>query len=121
MTLDVMKEVKYDGAYMFKYSAREKTKAYQMGDDVDDETKARRLMEIIELQRQISYEMNSKMIGGTYEILVESLSKKSDSMLTGRTDGNKSVIIPRNGTKIGEKIMVKITNSNSATLFGEVI
>ncbi len=121
MTLDIMNEVKYDGAYMFKYSAREKTKAYQMGDDVDDETKTKRLMEIIELQRQISFELNSKMVGKTYEILIESLSKKSDEMLSGRTDGNKSVIIPKNGTSIGEKVTVKIAKANSATLFGEVV
>ncbi len=121
MTLDIMKEVKYDGAYMFKYSAREKTKAYQMGDDVDDETKTKRLMEIIELQRQISFELNSKMVGNSYEVLMESLSKKSDEMLTGRTDGNKSVIIPKNGTSIGDKVTVKITKANSATLFGEVV
>jgi tRNA-2-methylthio-N6-dimethylallyladenosine synthase len=121
MTLDIMNRVKYDGAYMFKYSAREKTKAFMMGDDVDDETKTRRLMEIIELQRQISFDLNSKMVGKNYEILIESLSKKSDDKLTGRTDGNKSVIIPKNGNQIGEKVMVKITSANSATLFGDVI
>jgi tRNA-2-methylthio-N6-dimethylallyladenosine synthase len=121
MTLDLMKEVRYDGAYMFKYSRREKTKAYRMNDNVDDEIKTKRLMEIIELQRKISYETNSKMVGRNFEILVESLSRKSDTMLTGRTDGNKSVIIPRNGTSIGEKIMVKIVDSNSATLFGEAV
>jgi tRNA-2-methylthio-N6-dimethylallyladenosine synthase len=121
MTLDVMKAVKYDGAYMFKYSAREKTKAYRMDDDIDDETKTSRLMEIIEIQRQISFELNSAMIGNTFEILVESNSKKSDEMLTGRTDGNKSVIISKNGTKIGEKVNVVITKANSATLFGRVV
>jgi tRNA-2-methylthio-N6-dimethylallyladenosine synthase len=121
LTLDVMNEVMYDGAYMFKYSPREKTKAYEMKDNVDDETKSRRLIEIIELQRRISYELNSKMIGNTFEILIEAASRKSDEMLTGRTDGNKSVIIPKNGTAIGAKAMVKITKANSATLFGEII
>lgn len=121
MTLDVMNEVKYDGAYMFKYSAREKTKAYQMEDDVDDNIKSKRLMEIIELQRQISFGENSKMVGSDYEVLVESLSKKSDDMLTGRTDGNKSVIIPKNGTSIGDRVMVRIEKANSATLFGKAV
>jgi len=121
MTLDIMNKVRYDGAYMFKYSAREKTKAFMMGDDVDDETKTRRLMEIIELQRQISFGLNSSMVGKNYEILIESISRKSDEKLTGRTDGNKSVIIPKNGNKVGENVMVKITSANSATLFGEVI
>lgn len=63
MTLDIIRcEVKYDGAYMFKYSPREKTKAWQMEDDVDEETKTRRLMEIVELQRDISEE-NRQTVG----------------------------------------------------------
>jgi len=121
MTLDILKEVKFDGAYMFKYSAREKTKAFRMKEDVDDETKTRRLMEIIEHQKQISFELNSNKVGNNFEILIESVSKKSDKMLTGRTDGNKSVIIPKNGTSIGEKVIVNITKANSATLFGTLL
>lgn len=121
MTLGIMKEVKYDGAYMFKYSPRENTKAYEMKDNIDEETKTARLMEIVELQRNISYELNSQLVGRKYEIIIESLSKKSDKMLTGRTDGNKSVIISRNGSNIGEKVMVKIRSANSATLFGDEI
>ncbi len=121
MTLEVMNELKYDGAYMFKYSAREKTKAFYMHDDVSEEDKTRRLMEIIELQRVISYNLNSDMVGRVYEILVEALSKKSNEMLTGRTDGNKSVIIPMNGTQVGDTVKVNIKRVNSATLFGEVV
>ncbi len=117
-TLDVMRKVRYDGAYMFKYSPREHTKAYQMADDVDDETKTQRLTEIIDMQREISQSINSRMIGKVYEVLIETESKKSREMLMGRTDGNKSVIIPKNGTKIGDKVDVKIIKSNSATLFG---
>ncbi len=121
MTLDIMREVKYDGAYMFKYSPREKTKAWQMEDDVDEETKTRRLMEIVELQRDISEEKNLQTIGREYEVIIEGISKKSDKMLFGRTDGNKTVIIPVNGAKPGDKVMVKVTKANSATLFGEAI
>jgi len=121
MTLDIMKEVKYDGAYMYKYSPREKTKAWVMKDDVDEETKSRRLMELVEQQRGFCYEKNIEMVGKTVEIIVESLSRKSDYMFTGRTDGNKSVIIPKNGYKIGDKVMVKVNKANSATLFGEVV
>lgn len=121
MTLDIMREVKYDGAYMFKYSPREKTKAWQMEDDVDEETKTRRLMEIVELQRDISEEKNRQTVGRIYEVIIEGISKKSDKMLFGRTDGNKTVIIPVNGAKPGEKVMVKVTKANSATLFGEAI
>ena len=120
-TLEIMNEIQYDGAYMFKYSPREKTKAYSIVDDVNDDLKSRRLMEIVELQRNISFSLNQQMIGKEYDILIEGLSKKSDKMLTGRTDGNKSVIIPKNGNKVGETVKVKIINVNSATLFGEIV
>jgi len=118
MTLEVMEKVEYDGAYMFAYSPRENTKAYKMDDDVPEEVKQRRLSEIIELQRNISLKQNKKLIGKTKEILLESLSKKSDDFMMGRTDCNKSVIIPRNGYNIGDKVLTKIERVNSATLFG---
>ncbi|MBN8584966.1 MAG: tRNA (N6-isopentenyl adenosine(37)-C2)-methylthiotransferase MiaB [Ignavibacteria bacterium] len=121
MTLDVMKEVRYDGAYMFKYSPREKTKAWKMDDDVDEETKTRRLVEIVELQRDISEEINLKTVGKQFEVIIEGISKKSDKMLFGRTDGNKTVIIPINGAKPGDKVLVKVNKANSATLFGEAV
>jgi tRNA-2-methylthio-N6-dimethylallyladenosine synthase len=121
MTLDIMREVQYDGAYTFKYSPREKTKAWDMDDDVDEIVKTRRLVEIVELQNEISEKKNSASIGNKYEVLIESISKKSPDMLKGRTDGNKAVIIPKNGTNVGDKVLVKITRSNSATLFGEAV
>lgn len=121
MTLEVMKEVRYDGAYMFKYSPREKTKAWKMEDDVDEETKTRRLVEIVELQRNISEEKNMETVGKEFEVIIEGISKKSDKMLFGRTDGNKTVIIPLNNAKPGERVMVRINRANSATLFGEAV
>ena len=77
-TLDLLQEIEFDGAYTFKYSPRENTKAWQMGDDVPEEVKNRRLSEIIDLQRNISLRRNTTMIGDTVEVLVEGLSKKSD-------------------------------------------
>ncbi len=121
MTLEVMKEVRYDGAYMFKYSPREKTKAWKMEDDVDEETKTRRLVEIVELQRNISEEKNLETVGSEFEVIIEGISKKSDKMLFGRTTGNKTVIIPLNDAKPGDKVMVRINRANSATLFGEAV
>lgn len=121
MTLELINEVGYDGAYMFKYSPREKTKAWNMKDDVDEETKTRRLVEIVELQNSISEAKNRASIGKEFEVVIEGLSKKSDKMLFGRTDGNKTVIIPLNGSVSGDKVRVKILRANSATLFGEAI
>ena len=122
MTLHVMESVRYDGAYMFKYSPREGTKAYRMEDDVTDEIKSRRLQEIIQLQQKISFELNQTLIGKEQIILVEGTSKKSDEFLSGRTDTNKVVIIPKDKQiKTGDYVSVKISRATQATLFADVI
>lgn len=121
MTVDLMKEVRYDGAFMFAYSPRENTKAANMPDAVPVEVKKHRLEEIIEIQREISYQRNKNMIGSIQKILLEDISKKSPDFLIGRTDCNKSVIVPKGVYKIGDLIKVKIFKVNSATLFGEIV
>ena len=118
-TLELLQEVEFDGAYTFKYSPRENTKAWHMGDDIPEDTKNRRLSEIIHLQRTISHRLNTTMIGSTVEVLVEGLSKKSDDEFCGRTDTNKMVIFPKNGDIIGDFIDIRIEKVNSATLFGK--
>lgn len=120
MTLDVMRHVRYDGAFMFKYSPREGTKAFRMEDDVSEETKTKRLQEIINLQQKISFELNQELIGKEEVVLVEGFSKKSDKFLSGRTDTNKVVIIPVDDRiNVGQYVRVKINRATSATLFGE--
>jgi tRNA-2-methylthio-N6-dimethylallyladenosine synthase len=122
MTLDIMRKVKYDGAYMFKYSAREGTKAYSMKDNVTDEVKTKRLQEIIELQQQISFGINQGLIGEEEIVLIEGFSRKSDKFLSGRTDTNKVIIIPFSERfKPGNYVKVKINRATHATLFGDVI
>lgn len=122
MTLDIMREVRYDGAYMFKYSPREGTKSFKMGDDVPDEIKAKRLQEIINLQQKISFDLNQTLISREEMILIEGLSKKSDQFMSGRTDTNKVVIIPFNEKiKEGNYVKVRINRATSATLFGDIV
>lgn len=122
MTLDVMRQVRYDGAFMFKYSPREGTKAYKMKDDVPEEVKTRRLNEIIELQQQISTEINRGLIGETETVLVEGYSRKSNADFSGRTDTNKIVVFPvKEGIERGDYVKVKITGATSATLKGEFV
>jgi tRNA-2-methylthio-N6-dimethylallyladenosine synthase len=120
-TLEVMKEVRYDGAYMFKYSPREGTKAFEMGDNVSEEIKTKRLNDIIDLQQSISAEINQSQIGTEENILIESRSKKSEDFYSGRTDTNKICIVPKvDGMNIGDYVRVKIVRANSATLFGKI-
>ena len=122
MTLDVMRKVRYDGAYMFKYSPREGTKAFEMNDDITESVKAKRLNDIIDLQHQISFEINQSQIDTEEIILVEGSSKKSDDFLAGRTDTNKIVVFPRDERiNTGDYVKVKINRATSGTLFGEVI
>lgn len=122
MTLDLMEKVKYDGAYMFKYSPREGTKAFRMGDDVTEEAKTKRLQQIIEVQQRHSLELNTQLIGKTETVLVEGFSKKSESFFAGRTDTNKVVIFPVNDQiSTGDYVDVKIDRVTSATLFGGVV
>ena len=120
MTLDLMEEVRYDGAYTFKYSPRENTPAFKMADDVPDDLKGRRVNEILELQSAISLRQNQTLIGERREVLVEGRSKKSADEWQGRTDGNQTVIFPRANSRPGEYIDVTIVRANSATLFGEI-
>lgn len=121
-TLDVMRTVRYDGAYMFAYSPRENTKAWKMGDDVPDEVKHQRLQEIIDLQNTIAGEINTTEIGRIHDVLVEGPSKRNASEWRGRTDTNKTVIFPHNESAdyiVGDIIKTRIMRSTSATLFGE--
>ncbi len=121
-TLSLMEYAQYDFAYMFKYSERPGTKAARkMDDDVPEETKKRRLQEIIELQTQISQNIKQHSIGKTYPVLVEGRSKKSDNEFTGRNPQNQMVVFPKNQVSIGDYAKVRIKGSTPATLLGEVV
>jgi tRNA-2-methylthio-N6-dimethylallyladenosine synthase len=121
-TLSLMREVKFDQAFMFKYSERPGTiAAKKLPDNVPEELKIKRLNEIIALQNEVSNESNQNDIGKVFEVLVEGFSKRSKEQLFGRTSQNKVVIFPREGRRIGEFIQVKILSASSATLIGEVI
>ena len=122
LSLDLMREVGYDSAFMFKYSERPGTYASKhLPDDVPEEEKIRRLNELIALQTEISAQQNRKDEGKTFEVLVEGFSKRSRDQLCGRTEQNKMVVFDKNGHHIGETVKVKITGSTSATLLGEAL
>jgi tRNA-2-methylthio-N6-dimethylallyladenosine synthase len=122
LSLDLMREVGYDSAFMFKYSERPGTYASKhLPDDVPEEEKIRRLNELIALQTEISAQQNKKDEGKEFEVLVEGFSKRSRSQLCGRTEQNKMVVFDKGSHHIGETVRVRITNSTSATLFGEEV
>ena len=121
-TLALMREVRYDFAYMFKYSEREGTDAQKnLPDDVPEDIKAKRLNEIIRLQKIISLENNLGDKGKTFTVLAEGLSKKSDEWLYGRNSQNKVIVFPKGNLQPGDYVDVKITDCTPATLIGRII
>lgn len=120
-TLSLMREVRFDMAFMFKYSERPGTfAAKHMPDNIPEEVKIHRLNQIITLQNQLSLTSNLNDIGKTFEVLVEGYSKRSRDDFYGRTSQNKVVIFPKNGTKIGDLVDVTIHRATGASLIGEM-
>ena len=122
LTLSLVRECRFDSAFMFKYSERPGTYAAKhLPDNVPEEVKIARLNELIKLQTEVSAEQNAKDVGHTYEVLVEGFSKRSREQLMGRTEQNKAVVFGKGRHHIGERVMVTITGSTSATLLGEAV
>ena len=121
-TLDLFRRVRYDYAYMFKYSLREGTYAARhLADDIDDAEKTRRLNEIIALQGQIALENNRQEVGREYEVLVEGESHRSKERLFGRNSQNKVLVFDRGDAVPGTYRRVRVTDCTAATLLGELV
>ena len=121
-TISLMSQVGYDMAYMFKYSERPKTLAERKyEDDVPEETKGRRLTEIIDNQMKQSAICTKKHIGKVQRVLVEGVSKKSEEHLYGRNSQNVVCIFPKNDIAIGDYVDVEMKDCTSITLTGEVV
>jgi tRNA-2-methylthio-N6-dimethylallyladenosine synthase len=120
-TLALMNEVGFDLAFMFKYSERPGTMASRrLPDNVDEETKGRRLQEVIDLQNRLSLASNRRDIGKTVEVLVEGISKRRSDELFGRSSQNKVVVFPGGDARVGETVRVTVKDCTSATLLGEI-
>ena len=127
-TLDLFRRVRYDYAYMFKYSLREGTYAWRhLADDIPDDEKTRRLNEIISLQGEIALENNRLEVGREYEVLVEGESHRSKERLFGRNSQNKVLVFDREPASgippavPGTYRRVKVTSCTAATLLGELV
>ncbi len=117
-TRDFMTETRYDFAYMFKYSAREGTRAYQWDETVSETEKGRRLQEIIGLQEAIGVQRNRALIGDGVEVLVEGPAKKPAGWLAGKDPRFKTVVFPDNGARPGDLVPVHVTSATAHTLRG---
>lgn len=122
MTLDMFRKVRYDYAYMFKFSMRPNTYAEKhLQDDVPEAEKTRRLEEIIALQGQIALENNRREVGRVYEVLVEGESHRSKMQLFGRNSQNKVLVFDRHEVQPGQYVRVRVTDCTAATLIGELV
>ena len=121
-TLSLMEFVKYNFGYMYSYSERPGTLAgRKMEDDVTEETKARRLQEIVDLQQKHAWLRAEEFIGQTVEVLIEKVSKKSTEEFSGRNSQSITVVFPKENYKIGDFVNVRILSCTSGTLKGEAV
>ncbi|MBM9578375.1 tRNA (N6-isopentenyl adenosine(37)-C2)-methylthiotransferase MiaB [Leptospira sp. 201903070] len=126
-TLAVVRDVKFDMAFMFKYSEREGTVAQRkLPDNVPEEVKSARLTKLVDLQTSISHEQNRSRIGNVYSVLIENTSRKSENQLCGRTPCGRMTVFPlpegKNASEmIGTSVNVQIESATSATLKGRIL
>jgi tRNA-2-methylthio-N6-dimethylallyladenosine synthase len=121
-TMSLMEYVKYDFGYMYKYSERPGTMAARkLEDDVPEETKSRRLTEIVDLQQKHSAIRTAEFLGKTVTVLIEKESKKNKDEWSGRTEHNNVTVFPKENYKPGDFVKVKVTDCTTATLIGEVV
>jgi tRNA-2-methylthio-N6-dimethylallyladenosine synthase len=121
-TLDIIRQCRYDLAYMYAYSERPGTlAARRYADDVPEEVKSRRLEEIIVLQRRNSHSSNEADVGKVFEVLVEGPSKKNPDEYCGRTGKNKMVVFPKGKSAKCDYVQVLITGCTSGTLIGQIV
>jgi tRNA-2-methylthio-N6-dimethylallyladenosine synthase len=121
LTVNALSEIEYDGIFAFKYSKRPDTKALILTDHVYEKTKSRRLTDVLELQKSVTYKKNKAIEGEILEILVEGVSENDPDKLTGRTRTNKIVNFYGDNSDIGNVIKVKILEAKQHSLFGERI
>jgi tRNA-2-methylthio-N6-dimethylallyladenosine synthase len=117
-TLRLMEKVRFDFAFMFKYSAREGTVAHRsLPDDVPEKVKGERLRRVIDLQERISGERNAERVGGRTQILVEGPAKKTPASIFGRTPDFKGAVVP-GAWPANTFLDIRVTGASPHTLFG---
>lgn len=120
-TLNVLREVEYDTIFSFIYSKRKGTPAEKMEDCLTEEEKHNNFDRMLEVQNEISKRKNDAYVGTVQKILTEGKSKTCDETLTGRTEGGKVVNFTGDTSLIGKMVDVKITKSQTWSLFGEIV
>jgi len=118
LTLDAIRDLMFDTAYMFAYSKREGTAAAATPELISPAEKSKRLSVLIEAQNSVSAMINASLVGKTLEVLAERENVKTPGQLMGRTRGNKMAVFPACGAVPGEIVRVAVKSANQATLYG---
>lgn len=121
-TLELLKTIRFDAAYTFLYSVRSGTPAATMPDQVPLAIKKERLQQLMDIQNEISLDINRQLVGKTLEVLVEGPSKNDPTRLMGRTGSNKIVLWDKKGTEqIGQLQNIAITQAQTWLLKGQLV
>ena len=121
-TLQLLKDIRYDMAYTFIFSKRSGTPAATMEDQVPEEVKRVRLQALMDVQNEISLELNKEMEGKTYEIIVEGPSRNDEDVWFGRTSGNKMILFPKDESlEIGQTVNARVDRAQTWILYGTII
>jgi tRNA-2-methylthio-N6-dimethylallyladenosine synthase len=120
-TYELMQEIEYDYAFMYKYSPRTGTKAAEFSDQIPEQVRLQRLKEIIDLQQKITLQKFTAEIGSIKEVYVENVSKKSSEELSGKTEDYKIAVFKGDKSLIGTFVNVEITAATSGTLIGRKV
>ena len=121
-TYQMMADIRYDSAFMFKYSEREGTLAHKaFPDDVPETVKGERLTRIIELQENISANLNTAVVGDTVAVLVEGESRRDADRYHGKTEGFKTTVFPKADSHIGDIVNVRVHSTTAHTLIGQKV
>ena len=120
-TLTLAEQIRYDSAFTFLYSIRKGTPAAEYDDQIPELIKHERFNRLVDIMNACSKEKNAAYVGRTEKVLIEGVSKKDEGILTGRTDSFKLVDFPGDLSLIGQIKNVRITESNTFSLKGELI
>jgi len=117
-TVRAMERIRFDSAFMFKFSPRRGTVAAGYEDDVPPEVKQRRLARIIDLQRRITAERSAETVGSTVEVLIDGVSRRDPRRITGKTRTFRTAVMEGDASWIGTLRRMRVTAARGVTLNG---
>jgi tRNA-2-methylthio-N6-dimethylallyladenosine synthase len=121
-TLELLRVIRFDSAFSFKYSVREHTRAHRLGDSVSEAEKGRRLAEVIALQEKISLERNRALIGRAFPVLVEGPARRGEGRLAGKTPQFKTAVFAGSwAISAGDTVAVRVESVTGHSLMGAIV